>query len=230
MVNDNKKSFINFNTNIDVQKNAHFKNYLINSSNFENCIYRFKKVNIEASGNYESFIFSNAIKTIRDEVEINLNESLAECYLYYTQFLKNNEDHEIKVRINHLAENTNSYQFSKSIIDGTAKGVYQGKIFVDQIAQKTNGYQLIKSVLLSDQCTFHSKPELEIYADDVKCSHGSSSTSLNKDELFYLMARGIPEDQAKKLIVEGFLSEVVEKISDEHFKNYFLKKTEDMLS
>ena len=228
--NDNKKSFISVNTNIDVQKNAHFKNYLINSNNTENCIYRFKKVNIEASANYESFIFSNVIKTIRDEVEINLNESLAECYLYYTQFLKNNEDHEIKVIINHLAENTNSYQFSKSIIDATAKGVYQGKIFVDQIAQKTNGYQLIKSILLSDQCTFHSKPELEIYADDVKCSHGSSSTSLNKDELFYLMSRGIPEDQAKKLIVQGFLSEVIEKISDEHFKNYFLKKTEDMLA
>lgn len=228
--NDNKKSFISVNTNIDVQKNAHLKNYLINSNNIENCIYRFKKVNIEASANYESFIFSNIIKTIRDEVEINLTESLAECYLYYTQFLKNNEDHEIKVKINHLAENTQSYQFSKSIIDGTAKGVYQGKIFVDQIAQKTNGYQLIKSVLLSDQCTFHSKPELEIYADDVKCSHGSSSTSLNKDELFYLMARGIPQDQAKRLIVQGFLSEVVEKISDEQFKNYFLKKTEDMLA
>ena len=228
--NNNKKSFISVNTNIDVQKNAHLKNYLINSNNIENCIYRFKKVNIEASANYESFIFSNIIKTIRDEVEINLTESLAECYLYYTQFLKNNEDHEIKVKINHLAENTQSYQFSKSIIDGTAKGVYQGKIFVDQIAQKTNGYQLIKSVLLSDQCTFHSKPELEIYADDVKCSHGSSSTSLNKDELFYLMARGIPQDQAKRLIVQGFLSEVVEKISDEQFKNYFLKKTEDMLA
>ena len=226
--NDNKKSFISINTNIDVQKNAHLKNYLINSNNIENCIYRFKKVNIEASANYESFIFSKIIKTIRDEVEINLTESLAECYLYYTQFLKNNEDHEIKVKINHLAENTQSYQFSKSIIDGTAKGVYQGKIFVDQIAQKTNGYQLIKSVLLSDQCTFHSKPELEIYADDVKCSHGSSSTSLNKDELFYLMARGISQDQAKKLIIQGFLSEVVEKISDEQFKNYFLKKTEDM--
>ena len=228
--NNNKKSFISVNTNIDVQKNSHLKNYLINSNNIENCIYRFKKVNIEASANYESFIFSNIIKTIRDEVEINLTESLAECYLYYTQFLKNNEDHEIKVKINHLAENTQSYQFSKSIIDGTAKGVYQGKIFVDQIAQKTNGYQLIKSVLLSDQCTFHSKPELEIYADDVKCSHGSSSTSLNKDELFYLMARGIPQDQAKRLIVQGFLSEVVEKISDEQFKNYFLKKTEDMLA
>ena len=228
--NNNKKSFISINTNIDVQKNAHLKNYLINSNNIENCIYRFKKVNIEASANYESFIFSNIIKTIRDEVEINLTESLAECYLYYTQFIKNNEDHEIKVKINHLAENTQSYQFSKSIIDGTAKGVYQGKIFVDQIAQKTNGYQLIKSVLLSDQCTFHSKPELEIYADDVKCSHGSSSTSLNKDELFYLMARGIPQDQAKRLIVQGFLSEVVEKISDEQFKNYFLKKTEDMLA
>jgi len=76
----------------------------------------------------------------------------------------------------------------------------------------------------------HSKPELEIYADDIKCSHGSSSTSLNKDELFYLMARGIPEVQAKRLIVQGFLSEVIEKISDENFKNYFLKKTEEMLS
>ena len=218
-----------YNSKID-QKQLHQKNYILNSKNTENCIYRFKKVNIAASANYESFIFSNIVKTIRDEVEINLNQSLAECYLYYTQFLKNNEDHEIKVKINHLAENTQSYQFSKSIIDGTAKGIYQGKIFVDQIAQKTNGYQLIKSVLLSDQCTFHSKPELEIYADDVKCSHGSSSTSLNKDELFYLMARGIPENQAKRLIVQGFLSEVVEKISDEIFKNYFLKKTEDMLS
>jgi Fe-S cluster assembly protein SufD len=229
-LNENKNTFISINTNIDVEPNSHIKNYILNSNNTENCIYRFKKVNIAKSANYESFIFSNIIKTIRDEVEINLNESLAECYLYYTQFLKNNEDHEIKVKINHLAENTQSYQFSKSIIDGTAKGVYQGKIFVDQIAQKTNGYQLIKSVLLSDQCTFHSKPELEIYADDVKCSHGSSSTSINKDELFYLMARGIPEVQAKRLIVQGFLSEVIEKISDENFKNYFLKKTEEMLS
>jgi Fe-S cluster assembly protein SufD len=229
-LNDNKKTFITINTNIDVEKNSHFKNYILNSNNTENCIYRFKKANIAASANYESFVFSNITKTIRDEVEINLNESLSECYLYYTQFLKNNEEHEIKVKINHLAENTKSYQFSKSIMDGTAKGVYQGKIFVDQIAQKTNGYQLIKSVLLSDQCTFHSKPELEIYADDVKCSHGSSSSSLNKDELFYLMARGIPENQAKRLIVQGFLSEVIEKISDENFKNYFLKKTEDMLA
>jgi len=229
-LNENDNTFISINTNIDVEPNSHIKNYILNSNNTENCIYRFKKVNIAKSANYESFIFSNIIKTIRDEVEINLNESLSECYLYYTQFLKNNEDHEIKVKINHLAENTQSYQFSKSIIDGTAKGVYQGKIFVDQIAQKTNGYQLIKSVLLSDQCTFHSKPELEIYADDVKCSHGSSSTSLNKDELFYLMARGIPEVQAKRLIVQGFLSEVIEKISDENFKNYFLKKTEEMLS
>jgi len=229
-LNENKKTFITINTHIDAEKNSHVKNYILNSNNTENCIYRFKKVNIATSASYESFIFSNVTKTIRDEVEINLNESLSECYLYYTQFLKNDEEHEIKVKINHLAENTQSYQFSKSIIDGSAKGVYQGKIFVDQIAQKTNGYQLIKSVLLSDQCTFHSKPELEIYADDVKCSHGSSSTSLNKDELFYLMARGIPEMQAKRLIVQGFLSEVVEKISDDNFKNYFLKKTEDMLA
>ena len=91
--NENKKTFININTNIDVENNSHIKNYILNSNNTENCIYRFKKVNISASANYESFIFSNIIKTIRDEVEINLNETLAECYLYYTQFLKKKRLH-----------------------------------------------------------------------------------------------------------------------------------------
>ena len=128
------------------------------------------------------------------------------------QFLKNNEDHEVKVKINHLAENTQSYQFSKSIIDGTAKGVYQGKIFVDQIAQKTNGYQLIKSVLLSDQCTFHSKPELEIYADDVKCSHGATVGQLDPDALFYMRSRGIRENTSRMLLMYAFAAEVINKI------------------
>lgn len=226
----NKNTLININSNIDVLNNSNCKNYILNSDNEDNCVFRFKKVNVQSSGIYESFLFSSKIKTIRDEIEVNLNEKLAECYLYYLQFLKNYENHEIKVRINHFAESCKSYQFSKSIIDDDAKGIYQGKIFVDSVAQKTNGYQLIKSLLLSDHSIFHSKPELEIYADDVKCSHGSSSTSLNKEELFYLMARGITKNNAKKLIISGYLNDLIEKISDEFFKDYFLQKIEEIFA
>lgn len=83
---------------------------------------------------------------------------------------------------------------------------------------------------MSDHSIFHSKPELEIYADDVKCSHGSSSTSLNKEELFYLMARGITKNNAKKLIISGYLNDLIEKISDEFFKDYFLQKIEEIFA
>ena len=97
--------------------------------------------------------------------------------------------------------------------------MYQGKIFVDSDAQKTDGYQLSKAILLSENAEFNAKPELEIYADDVKCSHGSASGNLNQDSIFYLMSRGLDYKQSKELLINGFLLEVVEKITDSEVKN-----------
>ena len=101
--------------------------------------------------------------------------------------------------------------------------MYQGKIYVNAKAQKTDGYQLSRALLLSEHTEFNAKPELEIYADDVKCSHGSTSGNLDENSIFYLMSRGLSLTQSKELLINGFLQEVAEKISDERIKQ-FIKK------
>jgi len=106
----------------------------------------------------------------------------------------------------------------------SANAIFQGKIFVDSKAQKTDGYQLSRALLLSDNVKFFSKPELEIYADDVKCSHGSSSGSVDEESIFYLRSRGISKEDAKMMMINGFLGEVIEKITEDKFKNIFFNK------
>ena len=106
-----------------------------------------------------------------------------------------------------------------------SKGVYQGKIFVDPKAQKTDGYQLSRALLLNENVEFNAKPELEIYADDVKCSHGSTSGSIDENSIFYLMSRGLSYSDSKKLLTNGFLNEVIEKITNENIKNFVKKIT-----
>ena len=133
--------------------------------------------------------------------------------------LKENQQHEIRTTINHLVENTKSYQLIKSVLGKLSKAAYQGKIFVDSKAQKTDGYQLSKAILMDETSEFNAKPELEIYADDVKCSHGSASGSLNENSIFYLMSRGLNYQQSKELLINGFLLDVVEKITDSEIKN-----------
>ena len=92
--------------------------------------------------------------------------------------------------------------------------MFQGKVFVDQISQKTDAYQLSKGLLLDEDCEFSTKPELEIYADDVKCSHGSTSGNIDSDALYYLRSRGIKEKEAIKMIVKGFLKSVLKDIKN----------------
>ena len=106
-----------------------------------------------------------------------------------------------------------------------SKGVYQGKIFVDPKAQKTDGYQLSRALLLNENVEFNAKPELEIYADDVKCSHGSTSGNIDENSIFYLMSRGLSYSDSKKLLTNGFLNEVIEKITNENIKNFVKKIT-----
>ncbi len=116
--------------------------------------------------------------------------------------IKDNQQHEIRTTINHLVENTKSYQLIKSVLNDDSKGVYQGKIFVDPKAQKTDGYQLSRALLLNENVEFNAKPELEIYADDVKCSHGSTSGNIDENSIFYLMSRGLSYSDSKKLLTK----------------------------
>jgi len=95
-----------------------------------------------------------------------------------------------------------------------SNGTYQGKIYVTKDAQKTDGYQLSKALVLSENSAFNSKPELEIYADDVKCSHGSTTGNIDQNSIFYLMSRGLSKEQANKMLIEGFLNEAIETITE----------------
>jgi Fe-S cluster assembly protein SufD len=138
----------------------------------------------------------------------------------------NNEHQEIKTRINHNAVNCQSYQKVKNVLNNESKGVYQGKIYVKNIAQKTDAYQLSRALILNDMAEFDAKPELEIYADDVKCSHGSTSGSIDLNSIHYLKSRGIPEKEAYQMLINGFLGEILEKLPKCKLK-FFLIETLD---
>lgn len=116
--------------------------------------------------------------------------------------------------IDHAAPDCLSRQIFKGVLDGTARGVFQGKVLVRPDAQRTDGHQLHKALMLSDKAEIDCKPELEIYADDVKCSHGATAGEIDPDQLFYLRARGIDEDTARRLLVAAFVTEAVEAIGE----------------
>ena len=148
----------------------------------------------------------------------------SECKVIAATFLDQNNHQEIKTKVNHLAPNCKSYQKVKKVVSDGSKGVYQGKIFVKDIAQKTDAYQLSKAILLGENSEFDSKPELEIYADDVKCSHGSSSGSIDEESIYYLMSRGLNKIESTKLLVEGFLSESIDTIKSATIKKFLQNK------
>jgi len=223
---NNNSSFLNLSTTYKIENNSRLKNYILNKNSLDNNVFRYQEFFLSKNSFLENLTFSHSVKNTRDELELHLNDSFADGNLYNIQSLIDSDDHEIKIKIFHNSENTKSNQTARCVLDGKSRGVYQGKIFVDSKAQKTDGYQLIKSLLLSDKANFHSKPELEIYADDVRCSHGSSSSSLNPDEIFYLMTRGLTKLDAKKLLVKAYITEVLEKIYDKNIRNIFIELAE----
>ncbi|NHQ74719.1 Fe-S cluster assembly protein SufD [Roseovarius gahaiensis] len=137
--------------------------------------------------------------------------------------------HDDTVFITHDAVNCESRQVFKKVLRNGARGVFQGKILVKPGAQKTDGYQISQSLLLDGDSEFDAKPELEIYADDVACSHGSTTGAIDEDGLFYLRARGVPEDIATNLMTLAFLAEAVEEIEDESLRNIIVSRLEGWL-
>ena len=137
--------------------------------------------------------------------------------------------HDDTVFITHGAPGCESRQVFKKVLKNGATGVFQGKILVKQVAQKTDGYQISQSLLLDGDSNFLAKPELEIYADDVKCSHGSTSGAIDEEALFYLRSRGVPRNQAEVLLVLSFLAAAVQEIEDEAVQADILARLEGWL-
>ena len=207
--------------NIEIRKDALLKNIFINNSKSAGYFYKYIKSNLEKNSVFENYILSSGLKFNKLDIEINLNQEYAKSTVFSALNLLESEHQEIKTRINHNSQNCQSYQKIKNVLSDQSKGVYQGKIFVKKIAQKTDAYQLSKALILNDNAEFDAKPELEIYADDVKCSHGSTSGSIDLDSLHYLKSRGIPEKEAYKMLISGFLGETLEKLTEENVGNNY---------
>ena len=220
---DSEKNFMNIFYNFNLDRDAILKNYKIDRSLNKNLKYSFNNIDQKQNSISETFVFSAGSDYFKNEINCNLKGEYSSAFINGIFSLDDNKQHEIRTTINHLVENTKSYQLIKSVLGKNTKSAYQGRIYVDSKAQKTDGYQLSKAILLDETSEFNAKPELEIYADDVKCSHGSASGSLDDNSIFYLMSRGLNYKQAKGLLINGFLLDVIEKITDAEIKD-LLKK------
>ena len=229
-INQSKNKFIN-NTyeNFHLNENAIFKNIVLQSNKSEGYFHKFSKNKIELNSNYSSFIFSSGLKFNKSDMQFDLEGENSDCNIRSALFLNRDDHQEIKTRINHLVPNCRSYQKIKSVIDAEGRGVYQGKIYVKDLAQKTNAYQLSKALLLSDRSEFDSKPELEIYADDVKCSHGSTSGNVDENSIHYLMTRGLTRKASIELLINGFLNEIVGEIKNNSIRKFVENKMEMLI-
>ena len=205
----------NITTQIHVAKGATFKHYRFQENSDKAVVTHNTHIEIEEGGHYEAFTLTTGAGLSRNQIHADLKGEAVTCRLNGVNMLDGAEHADTTITVEHQAPHCNSYQNYRSVVKDQSTGVFQGKVHVHQVAQKTDGYQMAKSLLLSPQATVNTKPELEIYADDVKCSHGATTGRLDSDALFYLRARGIPEAQARNLLIEAFVAEVLEGISDD---------------
>jgi Fe-S cluster assembly protein SufD len=170
---------------------------------------------ISAEARYDTMAVSAGARLTRMEIHAALTGPKASCHMNSAQLAAGRAVVDTTTALDHAAPDCASRQTCKTVLAGQARGVFQGKILVRREAQKTDGYQMNQALLLSEESEMDSKPQLEIYADDVKCSHGATIGALDADSLFYLRSRGVPADQARSMLVQAFLHEAFEGLEDD---------------
>jgi Fe-S cluster assembly protein SufD len=170
---------------------------------------------VEAGAIYDSFTLNMGARLSRTEVHAQLSGASATAHLNAAQILGGSQHADFTTVVRHAAVGCTSRQTVKNVLADRSRGVFQGKIEVARDAQKTDGYQMNQALLLSPYAEVDSKPELEIFADDVKCSHGATVGELDAEQLFYLRSRGIREPEARSILVRAFLAEALDAVTDD---------------
>jgi len=217
-------------TQIHVGKNARVKHYRLNEASDESLHIQNTHIVIEEGANFECFTYTTGAKMSRHQVHVDMLGVHAEVHVNGLNLLEDKQLGDTTITVDHRAPHCQSNQNYRNVLTDSATGIFQGKVHVHQIAQKTDGYQFAKSLLLSPLATMNTKPELEIYADDVKCSHGTTSGEIDEQAMFYMRSRGIPESQARALLIEAFIAEVIEDISSEDMKEHITHRMGEWLS
>jgi len=218
------ESFTNEVIEIAVQQNVRLEYYKVQDEN-ENC-HHVGTTHIQQVGKCFTHCVTITLNggTIRNNINMILEAANNEGHLYGLYMVDGKTHIDNHSIVDNVMPNCFSNEFYKGILDGNATGVFNGKIFVRQDAQKTNAYQSNKNVLMSDTASVNTKPQLEIFADDVKCSHGCTIGRLDDEALFYLRARGIGEKKAKALLLNAFEADILEQVKPEVLRNYLEEK------
>ncbi len=217
-------NFCNSVSEINVAENAHLTFNKIQYESEESFHISTEEVQQGANSNFKINTFTLNGGLVRNNVHINVNGKNCESHLNGAYLLKNKQHVDNHSVVDHKVPNCESHELYKGVIDDSATAVFNGKVYVRPDAQKINAFQSNANVLLSDNATINSKPELEIYADDVKCSHGSTTGQLDEEAVFYLRARGLSEKTARQLVVSAFIGEVIEKVENEEIVEFVHKK------
>ena len=206
--------FTNGVTDITLGKGAELFYYAIQRENRDSVHLSTTNVCLNSEASFESFSLAIGGRISRSETNVKLNGSGSNCNVSGSFLMRGREHCDFTTVIEHVAPDTKSRQVFKGILDDDSRGVFQGRVIVHKDAQKTDGHQLCKTLLLSNNSEMDAKPELEIYADDVKCSHGATTGQIDETSLFYMRSRGIPEALARNLLIQSFIGEGLEEISE----------------
>lgn len=219
-INVGKKVFSNFLSEKLIEENAKLTSYSIQEEGNESFSVNTNQVKVGRYATYDNTTITLSGQLVRNNHNVVIAGENSQSHLnglFLTSGTQLVDNHTL---MDHQVPNCESSELYKGVINEKSVGVFNGKIYVRKDAQKTNAYQSSKNILLSDDGTINTKPQLEIYADDVKCSHGTSTGKIDENALFYLKARGIGDESARKLLLAAFANEVVDKIQIESLKTH----------
>jgi Fe-S cluster assembly protein SufD len=179
-------------------------------------------VDLAQTAIFNDFTLTSGAQLSRQNANVNFNGQNAQARVNGSYLLKNSQHADTRLVVDHRVPHCESRELFKCVMQDKSRGIFQGKVIVRKDAQKTDGKQSSHALLLSETAEFDAKPELEIYADDVVCGHGTTCGDLNHDHLFYLKSRGIPEVTARAMLVEAFVDEAIEAVTNEAVRDVLL--------
>lgn len=222
-----EKTFTNSATEFIIEDNASLENYILQDEDILSQRNDVRHFTVNTGSKMNSVAISLNGGMVRNDPTVFINGENAEVHLNGLFIVKENHHTDNHTMVEHRAPNCFSNELYKGVIADNATGVFNGKILVYRDAQKTNAYQSNKNILMGDKATINTKPQLEIYADDVRCTHGTSTGKLNEEALFYMRSRGLNEKLAKNILLQSFAKEVSNTIKNETFRTLIEQKIEE---
>jgi Fe-S cluster assembly protein SufD len=221
--------FRNHNTELIARNGALVNYHLIQETGSDSVNIQNTNIYQSTSSRVNTYTFSLSGKDLRNNLNILLNEEDCESHLYGLYFISNKDHIDNHTTVDHRKPHCFSNEYYKGIVDDNGMGTFNGKIFVRPNAQKTNAFQSNKNLVLTDTATINTKPQLEIWADDVKCSHGATTGQIDEEQMFYLRSRGLSEESAAALLLHAFAFDIIDRIELKHLSSYIGSKINNRL-